>query len=116
MESRSCWNTPILSGTNGYFHGTPSNRWAETRGYAGWGGLPNPPPPSPADGNMVTPQLPTSAFRMVMARSVGNELMKLEVRQPLCASAYGAAAANSWPLRWMVSASTPVRLAAHSGE
>ena len=40
MLSRSSWKTPSLSGTKGYFHGTPSRRRAEMRGYAGWGGLP----------------------------------------------------------------------------
>ena len=64
---------------------------------------------------MVTFQLPTRAFRTAMARSVWKELTKLEVRQPLCASACGAAAANSRAMRRIVSAGMPVIGAAHSG-
>ena len=50
-----------------------------------------------------------------MARSVWKELTKLEVRQPLCARALGAAAANSRAMRRMVSAGISVMAAAHSG-
>ena len=50
-----------------------------------------------------------------MARSVWKELTKLDVRQPLCARACGAAAANSRAMRWIVSAGMPVIGAAHSG-
>ena len=50
-----------------------------------------------------------------MARSVWNELGKLEVRQPLCAKAYGPAVANSRAIRRMVSAGISVISAAHSG-
>ncbi len=32
IASRISWKTPSLSGTNGYFQGTPSRRRAEMRG------------------------------------------------------------------------------------
>ena len=50
-----------------------------------------------------------------MARSVWKELTKLDVRQPLCARAWGAAAANSRAIRRIVSAGISVMEAAHSG-
>src|SRR5512137_1467075 len=85
------------------------------RGYAGWGGAPRPPVASALAGSIVVPQLPTSALSAVMARAVWNELTKLDVRQPLCASAYRPAAANSRAMRRIVSAGISVILAAHSG-
>jgi len=70
---------------------------------------------SPPAGNNVTPQFPASALSTLIARSVWKELMKFEVRQPLCASACGPASPNSRAMRRMVSASMPVIPAAHSG-
>ena len=48
-----------------------------------------PPVPVPT-GKSVVPQLPTSALRMVMARSVWNELTKFATGEELNARAFAA--------------------------
>jgi len=81
--SRISWNTPSLSGTSGYFHGTPSSRRAVMRGYGGCGGTPTVTAYSSA--KMQSPcsgQMPIRALSTAMARSVWKLLMKLLVRQP----------------------------------
>ena len=58
---------------------------------------------------------PLKAFKVAMARSVWNELTKLDVRHPGCARALCLAAAYSRAIRSMVAAGIPVIVSAHSG-